>query len=81
MYVINVLSGCYKSRSGVAHVTMAPVASRQWPTVGLWLLPRAAHLVLSSSHLLPLHSLPSLSFLPSISTRQFELGERDDMDA
>jgi hypothetical protein len=60
---------------------MAPVASRQWPAVGLWLLPHAAHLVLSSSPLLPLHSLPSLPFLSSILTRQFELGERDDMDA
>jgi hypothetical protein len=27
MYVTNVLSGCFKSRSGVARVAMAPVAS------------------------------------------------------
>ena len=40
-YVANVSSGCFKSRSGVTHVAMAPVAGRQQPAAGLQLLPHA----------------------------------------
>jgi hypothetical protein len=72
-YVANVSSQCFKSGSGVAHITMAPVANRQRPAVGLRLLPRAARLALSS----PSPPFPSL---PSISTWQLELGDRDDTD-
>jgi len=45
---------------------MAPVASGEWPTAGLHLVPRAAGLALSS----PLTPLPSL---PSISPWRFKL--------
>ena len=48
-YVTNVAFGCFKSRSGVAHVAMTPVAGGQLPAAGLRLLPRAARLALSFS--------------------------------
>jgi hypothetical protein len=54
---------CFKSRSSVAHVAMAPVASGQWLAIGLRLLPHAFlvwHALLS-----PLPPLPSLPF-PSL---------------
>ena len=57
-HVANVTSVCFKSRSGIAHVAMAPVAGEQQPTAGLRLLPRVAHLALSSPSL-PFPSLPS----------------------
>ena len=41
MYVANVLFGSFRSRSSVAHVAVAPVASRQQPAAELRLLPRA----------------------------------------
>ena len=59
-YVANVSSGYFKSRTGVAHVAMAPMASRQQLIAGLRLLPRATHLALSSP-LPPIPSLPSIS--------------------
>jgi hypothetical protein len=68
IYVANILSGCFKSRSSVAHVAMAPVAGGQRLAIGLRLLPRAARLGLS-------FPLPS-PFLPSISPWQFELDEK-----
>jgi len=75
MYVASVASECFKSRSGVAHIAMAPVADRQGPAAGLRQLPRGAPRPPLSSP-----SSPFLS-LPSISTWQFELGARDDADA
>jgi hypothetical protein len=62
-YVANVLSGCFKSRSGVARIVMAPVADGQQPAAWLRLLPRAflARRVSPS----PLLFLPSLPFPPS----------------
>jgi hypothetical protein len=70
-YVANVSSRCFESRSGVAHVAMAPVTGEQRPATRLHLLPCAACLVHSSP--LPPLPFPSLS---SISPRQFELGDR-----
>ena len=68
MYVANVSSGCFKYRSGVAHVAMTPMAGGQRPAGyrRLQFLPRVARFALSS----PLPLLPSLL---SISPRQFEL--------
>jgi hypothetical protein len=54
----------FKSRSGVAHVSMASVAGGQRPTQSF---PPAARLGLS-------YPLPPIPFLPSISPWQFELG-------
>jgi hypothetical protein len=62
MYAASVAFRCSKSRSGVTHIAMAPVAGGQRPTAGFWLLPCAASLALSSP-------LPPLSSLPSISPR------------
>jgi hypothetical protein len=59
----NVSSGCFKSRIGIAHVAMMPVAGGQRPTAGLQLLPRAFLVWRASSS--PLLSLPFLSFSPS----------------
>jgi hypothetical protein len=55
-YVASVASGCFKSRSGVAHVPIALVAGGQRPTVGLRHLAREECLALSS----PSPSFPSL---------------------
>jgi hypothetical protein len=59
-YVANVSSGCFKSRSGIARIVMAPVADGQRPAAWLGLLPRAfiARCVSPS----PLLFLPSLPF-------------------
>ena len=56
MYVANIAWGCFKNRSGVAHVSLTPVASGQRAVVRLRLLPHAAHLTLFS----PSPSFPSL---------------------
>jgi hypothetical protein len=61
MYVTNILCGCFKSRSSVTHITMAPVPGGQLSAAGLRLLSCVARLALSS----PLLSLPSLLFPPS----------------
>jgi hypothetical protein len=62
-YVANVSSMCFKSRSSVAHVTMAPVASGQWLAAGLRLLPHA--FLMWHASLSPLPPLPPLPFPPS----------------
>jgi hypothetical protein len=75
--VANILSGCFKSRSGVAHVSMTSVTGRQRPTAGLGLLPRAVRLALSS----PSTSLPfppsRRGSLSSTWTRSLAALERD----
>ena len=38
-YVVNVLSGCFKSRSGVARVAMTPLVGRRGRD-GIWCRPR-----------------------------------------
>jgi hypothetical protein len=40
-YVTNILSGYFKSRSGVAHIAIMPVVDRQQAAAGLRLLPGA----------------------------------------
>ena len=55
-YVANVSSKCFKSRSGVVYVAMVPVVGRQRHVIGLYVLPRATRLTLSS----PLSPFPSL---------------------
>jgi hypothetical protein len=70
-HVVNVSSRYFKSRSGVAHVAMAPVAGGQRPAAGLRLLPRAFLAWRASPS--PPHPFP---FLLSISLRWFELDEK-----
>jgi hypothetical protein len=53
-YVASVASEYFKSRFGVTHIAIAPVAGGQQPAVELWLLPCAARL-----------ALPFLPFPPS----------------
>jgi hypothetical protein len=55
MYVANILWGCFKNRSGDAHVSLTPVAGGQRPAIG----PRL------------LLSFPSHFPLPSISPRHW----------
>jgi hypothetical protein len=59
-YVANILSGCFKSRSDVAHIAMASVAG------GAAAYHRAsAPTSRGAPRPRPLHSLPSLFFTPS----------------
>jgi hypothetical protein len=63
-YVANILSGCFKSRLGVPHVAVAPVACRRALALTSC-LPRAARLALSS----PSPPFPSLHLVAAVQAR------------